>query len=581
MRLTVLFFLICFSSVTEGQQVISREYRDADSLYRENSNKEAYSIFTGLFTTEENDSLKIEIAVRLGYILSDENRLDSSIYYFKTALSSCEDHKIYFREPGIYNGIGNGYLLKKNFSEAIRYYRLGLAASVNSADSVKIYVSILVLDLKEKKYDSAYILVRDRLGRYKDTTVWYRQFYMDQARGNYFLSIGKYDSALVFLAAAVSDTKNKRLKANVYSDLADTYINLGNYAAAMNYQDSAYAINHDENYGENFLSYFDTYVKLYRRRGDFEKALFYADSARYLSDSLFDADRNKATIEADAKYDNQKALADKAVAEKQSSISQRNFVITFFALAFAALLGLVSLRISRGRKRTNAILTTQKQQVQQLADELAIANNTKARLFSTIGHDLRSPVSSLYALLKMQEVTGAAPAEDMSEHTVNLLDTLEELLVWSKSQTEGFVLQPVTIMVSDLFEELREFYRGAASAAGVNITTDADATLKIVADENILKTILRNALSNAIAHTPRGNTVQVMAHLSDAKTVLSVSNPCTAPAFKKFQESFADAAIKSQAHGFGLVLIKEFAQKIDADVQLSFSDGHAVLAVVL
>lgn len=579
MKYLLFFFILFNSSVAFSQKEIPVAYHKADSLYKIHKDEQSYNLLKTALDNVSSDSLRAEIWIRMGYIQGDANNIDSSLYFLKKAAELCAEKKLYYRLAKTYVGIGDRFLTKRNFQEADFYYQEGLKKAGTAGDSVKAYLSMLVLNLKKRKYGAAFSLVSNELAKYDKSKIPYMEFYSDQAKGNFYLSELRYDSALFYLKKAISETSESRLKANVYNDLAETCLALKQYDKSFAYQDSAARANDAEKAWENLIPFFDTYKNLYKEKGDYRRALYYADSARLLSDSLFDADKNNATIDAEAKYNNQKALADKALLEKERSIIQRNFIIALSGLAFIALLAFVSLRISRVRKKANTKLSAQKEEVQKLADELSAANETKARLFSTIGHDLRSPVSSLYALLKMEEIKGGSQGSEMSGHTVQLLDTLEELLVWSKSQMEGFVLQQVKINVQDLLEELQQFYAGAAQAKNVGLASRAQSIF-IRTDENILKTILRNAISNAIAHTAEGNAVVLSAEAGSAgRAMISVKNPCSSQGFEQFKSSFENAAIKSSTHGFGIVLMKEFAQKINAEVLLSYEDDCAVLKI--
>lgn len=586
MRFIVIALLFALAPACSFSQVqVSAEYLRGDSLYKQKKYEEARPIFESLLHEEKNDSLHIEIEVRLGYILSAANLIDSSIYYLRAAIAECISKKIYFRLSRTYNGIGNQFMVKRNFREAMPYYREGLKAADNADDSVRVYLSMIVLNLKQRKYDDAYSIVNNELSRCKGNSVPYRDFYVYQSKGNFFLSKLNFDSALFFLKKAVNENIDPRLKANVFNDIAETYRGMKNNAMAFSYQDSAAIINKDpeERSGDNLIPFYDTYAKLYSESGDFRQALMYADSARHLSDSLFDADKNNATIDADAKYNNQKALAEKALAEKETSISQRNFVIALFCLGLAGLIAFVSFRIARVRKKANHALVLQRQQVQQLADELAVANETKARLFSTISHDLRSPVSSLYARLRLSELnSSSSQSMEMSNHTVQLLDTLEELLVWSKSQMEGFVLQPVRISAEELFSELEKFYNSPAQIKNISFTNEITKGLKVKTDENILKAILRNAISNAIAHTAPGMSITLLAAPAEENgVIIAVKNPCTEESFNEFKKNFSNTKIESQTSGLGIVLMKEFAQKINARIEISYVKSEAVLSLKL
>jgi signal transduction histidine kinase len=576
-----LLFIIVFPLIGICQNKFSPIYLTADSLYKARQDGLAYTLLRPLFETEKNDSLQIEIAIRLGYISSDANKIDSAIFFLKKAISVCKNKNIHTRLGRTYNGIGNQYLLKKNYKEAMPYFEEALTASLKETDSVKVYVSMLVLYLKQKFYKEAYSLVKEKLAKYNINTVPYQDFYVYETLGNYYLSKNIADSALNYFLLASKTKAEDRLRANAFNDVAETYIALKQFKTAFAYQDSAAAINATINAAENLLPFYETYSKLYEETGEYKKALFYSKLRRNLSDSFFDVEKNNATLDLEAKYQNEKTKAEKLIVEKDNSIKERNLVFSFIALGLVALLAFVGLRSAGVRKKANNILAAQKLEVQQLANELAVANDTKARLFSTIGHDLRSPISSLYSQLKLLELKGNTANTAMSQQTTNLLDTLEELLVWSKSQMEGFVLQKVKINMHVLFEELKDFYGATAEAKNIFIVNEASENLIARTDENILKTILRNLISNAIAHTTAEKNIILHASKENDTVFIAIKNACSKEAYEKLQSTFANANIKSNAHGFGIVLVKEFAQKINTTVHINYDGQNAIIGFTI
>ena len=90
---------------------------------------------------------------------------------------------------------------------------------------------------------------------------------------------------------------------------------------------------------------------------------------------------------------------------------------------------------------------------------LAEANETKARLFGIIGHDLRSPVSKIVQLLQLQkespdilsEEAGKLHGERLKKASENVLETMEDLLIWSKSQMQSFNPQFVPVKIKTLW----------------------------------------------------------------------------------------------------------------------------------
>jgi signal transduction histidine kinase len=576
-----LFFLLVFPFVVYSQLIFSSTYLAADSLYKLKKDSLSYVLFRSILEQEKNDSLQIEIAIRLGYISSDANRIDSAIYFLKKGIAICKEKNILFRLGRTYNGIGNQYVLKKNYKEAMPYYEDALSSSKNKSDSVKVYVSMLVLYLKQNKYEDAYLLVKNKVSKYDINTVPYQDFYVYETLGNYNLSKNNVKEALQFFLLASKTNAEQRLKANAFNDVADTYRALKQYNLAFKYQDSAALINNGINAAENLLPFYETYISLYEETGDYKNALFFSKLKNNLSDSFFDIEKNNVTLDLEAKYQNEKTKAEKLLVEKDNSIKKRNLVFSFIALGLLALLSFIALRSASVRKKANNILAIQKKEVDQLATELTIANDTKARLFSTIGHDLRSPISSLYVALKLQELKGNTGNAFMSKHTTNLLDTLEELLVWSKSQMEGFVMQKVNVNLYSLFEELKDFYTVSADAEHVSIKNYTPEKISLKTDENILKTILRNLISNAIAHTSNGKRIELTAFLFFEKATIAVSNDCSEESFNILKTKFETASIKSNSHGFGIVLIKEFAQKLDTTIQLNYKNGQTVISFMI
>ncbi len=572
------FFAIFFlftSLVSNGQKKIPVAYTIADSFFKVGNYEKTKSLLLLLIPQKLNDSLKAEVLLRYGTIQTKFNKIDSGIFYIKSALTIFEAQKNNIKKGRCLQNIGEFYSLKKNYADAEIYLKKSLPFYTLTKDSVKLYISLMVLHLRKKDYESANALIKNQLNNFQQDIVPYQKYYTEEAKGLYLNSKNKYDSAIIHFKFACIAAPEEPFKIVIFNNIAESYTALKKYTAAFLYQDSAANLGKNIGWAEDQGQY-DNYARLYEETGNFKKALYYSKLSKHLSDSFFDVEKNNALVDAEAKYQNEKTKAEKVLIEKDNSIKQRNLLIAAIALGLLALLAFVGMRSARIRKKANNILAAQKLAIQQLANDLAVANETKARLFSTIGHDLRSPISSLYAQLKMQELKGNTTNTVMSQQTINLLDTLEELLVWSKSQMEGFVLQPVKINMYILFEDLKEFYAETANAKNINITIETSENVIIKTDENIIKTILRNCISNAIANTYSTGNIILFAKQDANKIFIAVKNTCSHEAYQKLQLAFNAAHVKSNAHGFGIVLIKEFAQKISTTVTINY-DGENIV----
>lgn len=214
--------------------------------------------------------------------------------------------------------------------------------------------------------------------------------------------------------------------------------------------------------------------------------------------------------------------------------------------------------------------------VEERTAELKDANQTKARLFSVISHDLRAPISSLYAALRLPEIKKepGAPPSPASDPIIHLLDTLEDLLVWSKSQMDRFELSPLSIDIHALYDDLIRFYKIAADLKKATIVNNAPKNIWVITDENILKTILRNFLSNAITYSGEGSIIVMEAFWSEGHIVLQVTNDAAEKDFAHFRQSLGSNSVVSGPHGLGNILVREFAGKIDAALLTEYQSGR-------
>lgn len=316
-------------------------------------------------------------------------------------------------------------------------------------------------------------------------------------------------------------------------------------------------------------------AEVLQETGNFKKAFYYKNLESDLKDSINTANIQRAAAEAEAKYEvrrNQDSLLiskqQLSLSVNQSRINQRNFVIMLIAALAISLLAFFAFRNARIRKRTN-------QKLETLASELDEANQTKTKLFSIISHDLRSPISSLYALLKLQELKAADLSGNIgiSEQATHLLDTMEDLLIWSKSQMDKFTLQPVKVQVGPLYEELIKLYRDVADSRNITIVNQTSEDITIITDENLLKTLLRNTLSNAISHSSAGSSIQLDVRGANRGILCIISNEAAESNFQQLKDKLQQASLDSGNHGLGLFLLKEFMDKLQATIDLSYIDG--------
>lgn len=164
--------------------------------------------------------------------------------------------------------------------------------------------------------------------------------------------------------------------------------------------------------------------------------------------------------------------------------------------------------------RINAHLTIKRQR-----EELNRLNAEKDRFFSIVAHDLRGPFMGLLGTLDLLRDKGSDLDEKVRselleslyqafQHTYNLL---ENLLEWARSQQRTVKVSPRTLALATLVRETTQLFETSAEQKGVRISVDIPEGLMVRADRNMINTVIRNLVNNAVKFTGHGGSVRVTA----------------------------------------------------------------------
>jgi two-component system, sensor histidine kinase and response regulator len=209
--------------------------------------------------------------------------------------------------------------------------------------------------------------------------------------------------------------------------------------------------------------------------------------------------------------------------------------------------------------------------------ELKMINLTKDKFFSIIAHDLRGPMGGFAGMTEllvehMQHMTMDEIQENLGllrDSSNNLFQLLENLLQWARLQQHEISYNPGTLNLQSIANENVKLIEEFAKHKGIKITMDIPGKLNVYADKNMLQTILRNHISNALKFTPVGGNVLLTANAPDDKYVeISVSDSGIGMTQEMIDSLFS---LNSQngrpgtggepSTGLGLLLCKEFVEK--------------------
>lgn len=205
--------------------------------------------------------------------------------------------------------------------------------------------------------------------------------------------------------------------------------------------------------------------------------------------------------------------------------------------------------------------------------QLAELNATKDRFFSIIAHDLKSPFNSILGLSELliekignknySEIeTYASLIKSSSQQT---LDLLTNLLEWAMAQTGRIQFKPDFVDLSKIIVAVLDLLDHSAKQKSISIKNEVIGKFMVWADKNMLKTILRNLVSNGIKFTNKGGEIIVGAQKTSDRTVVSVADngigmePETVKKLFRIDHSHSTQGTEDESGtGLGLLLCKEF-----------------------
>lgn len=205
--------------------------------------------------------------------------------------------------------------------------------------------------------------------------------------------------------------------------------------------------------------------------------------------------------------------------------------------------------------------------------ELERLNDTHRKLLSVISHDLRSPLTSLYGLLELSDKYDLTPTEfksalpSMRQSFVAANNLLTNLLEWATSQFEHSGIQQKVLVLHDVVEYVIQGNAQLFEFKGNTVKNKVDVTCRVFADENMLRTVLRNLIVNANKFTPNG-TITISAHEIDHKIEVCVADTGSGmneqqigKLFNWEKRSSTSGTAGERGSGFGLLVSDQFVKQ--------------------
>ncbi|MGB3144986.1 MAG: tetratricopeptide repeat-containing sensor histidine kinase [Maribacter sp.] len=586
-----------------------------DSLY--SLSKETLSI------SEKMGYLKGQVnsLLNLGDYFSDKGEIDEALLQFNKAHEIALENQFQVLVIECLDALSTEYAYQGNYSQALKGYlsALEIAEEIDEKKFLSITnENVANLYLSQKDYDQAMVFfkkvkaINEEIG---DPTVMaetmsnmasayadmnqleYAMFHINSSittfekekilewlayayeiKGKIYLKSKKYNWALYWFKQSElihEKVDDDRGEIALLNGMAETYLHICNDTESEFYAKQAFILSNDISYNIGRQESSKLLFQINKKKQDFENALKFHEIYQSTSDSLSKKENKKALnmLKTTMEYEQQKNQLmlnnEKALAKQKIYI----YVSVIILVIFLVMLLLIR-RNESIQKRLNKELLSNKLDLEQKEEYLKELNQTKNKLFSIIGHDLRGPIGAFQGLLKLfkqGEMTNEEFLSFIPKLKVdidNISFTLNNLLSWGQTQLNGSITKLGETDLKVLVDENIGLLSEIANSKSITIKNTVLENTKIWSDMNQIDIVVRNLLSNALKFTHNGGLVVIGAiektrnweiYIQDDG--LGMSEETMSRIFKKDANHSTYGTNDEKGTGLGLSLCKEMVEK--------------------
>jgi signal transduction histidine kinase len=512
---------------------------------------EAYIRVLEYAQTNQDSTLLAVASLNIGTVYTDQNDPNKATYYLQKAIE---------------------------VSQAIGYQNYVYLASINLAN-----VNVL-----EEKYQSA----RDLYARAYEL---HQKFAPDRPAAHITYNLGwlnaemgNYGTAETYYLQSIDEAKTYNISEYLY----ESYTGLGNlYKTQKRFEESISPLMK----GYRVVQEMETPVLIaeaefylyesYKEAGRFEQALHYRELHEASEDSISvkEQEQKLAQLESQLELNRQNQinrLLEEKQQEQEARIQFQQILIIAGAIILILIIALLYIS-NKSTKEKEKLL----EELKDRKDELEEMNKAKDQVFAMVSHDLRSPLTSVQGVLDLIR-DDMLKGEDLKRLIDGIevsvrenVNVIEDLLAWAKDQLSGFDLEPQSMKLKPLLDDVLTTQTFLALQKKIELKKSINGQT-IFADPNAMRVIIRNLISNAIKYTHEEGKIELTVEENNQHVLISIKdNGIGIPESVKDKifdsNSWTRAGTgKEKGSGFGLSMTKEFVERMNGRIWFESTEGN-------
>jgi len=492
--------------------------------------------------------------------------------------------------------IGIVHDLMRNHPMSLSYYDRALALFSQKKDEGGIAdceLNIAIILTREKQYEKACenlisaAGIYERTGNTKNLAAAYMNLGLAYKRmKNYDLAIAYHDRAYEIYKKA----ENEYYICIYHLNMGEIMLQMKKPDKAREFLQKAEAIAKKKNSKEllarayEFLSDYNAAVKNY------ESAYNYLNKSKQINDSILNASTTEKVNQIQYHYEIAKREADNNKLMKQNinnelQISKKNLFLYILSiiLVFIAVLVLFLVNQNNLRRKANLQLEAKNALIESQKDELIKLNASKDKFLSILAHDIRNPLSSIFGIsdimvsdyYALSDEEKKVFTQDIHTLSVNLFEIINTLLTWSTSQSGMITYRPKPFNLAELCSKSISTLHTVAKQKDLKFVNLADNRLVVMADENMIYSVIQNLLNNAIKFSFPGSDIRVeteqvdgFASISVIDSGIGISPENREKLFMYDQHYMSKGTAGEAGTGLGLILCKDFVEKNGGSIRV-------------
>jgi signal transduction histidine kinase/Tfp pilus assembly protein PilF len=499
--------------------------------------------------------------------------------------------------------MGNTYLKLKKYTEALDYYNQALELRLEVGDKISIansYKSIgnTLLELNEYDRSIDYLKksleLRENMGDIKGVSDILNDI------GNFYAKINNNTKAVEYYLKTIeysNSTSDQYLKALCLRKVGVIRLENGLEMKGIENINQSLSIGQDINNLELIKHAYYELFKYYNKHGNKSKALENYLNYSIVKDSINAKLNSQKLVEIQMNFELEQSYTELSrIEDEVSQLTAENKIRELELkkqknvrnlLALIVLITLVSggLFLSQylSKRKTNILLQEKIEEVdksnkllKESEDNLKILNATKDKFFSIIAHDLRNPFNALHGLTQhLLNNFDNFDSEEIKESIEiiynsadDLLELLENLLHWSRTQRGKMEFTPAEVNISEIISKIFNLLKMNAEKKDINLINEIDHEKVIIGDKDMLTAILRNLISNAIKFSYNNSFIRISSKDYADYTEFSVMDNGVGISSENIKKLFridvhhsTTGTSDEQGSGLGLILCREFVEK--------------------